>query len=150
MAAQEFFENGDQGLKCEEQLKEECFVMMGDHVGYALRACASKGVKKAVIAGQFAKLVKIACGHEQTHASSSELDLRMLTEWIAATPHDLRLAPLLRKAHTAREVLESSGSDSGLIALVCGKVAEFARRLAPDLNTKVLLAGYDAKVLFFG
>jgi cobalt-precorrin-5B (C1)-methyltransferase len=133
-----------------ESLKEESYIMMGDHVGYALRACASKGVKKAVIAGQFAKLVKIACGHEQTHASSSELDLRMLLEWIAATPHASRLAPLLHKAHTAREVLESSGSDSGLIALVCGKAAEFAKKLAPGLNTKILLAGYDAKVLFFG
>jgi cobalt-precorrin-5B (C1)-methyltransferase len=150
MAAQGYFDDETRGTRHEEKLKEECFVMMGDHLGYALRACASKGVKNAVIAGQFAKLVKIACGHEQTHASSSELDLRMLQEWVAAAPHASHLAPLLSKAHTAREVLETSGTDSGLIALVCAKVAEFAGKLAPGLNTKVLLAGYDAKVLFFG
>jgi cobalt-precorrin-5B (C1)-methyltransferase len=150
MTAQNYLGNGAPGTAQKRQLPEEAFIMMGDHVGYALRSCARKGVRKAVIAGQFAKLVKIACGHEQTHASSSELDLRMLLEWIAATPHASRLMPVLRKAHTAREALESSGGDSGLIALVCEKVAEFARKLAPGLNTKVLLAGYDAKVLFFG
>jgi len=150
LAAQKYFGCEERGTVHEDGLKDEAYVMMGDHVGYALRACASKGVKKAVIAGQFAKLVKIACGHEQTHASSSELDLRMLLEWIAATPLTSRLAPHLSKAHTAREVLESSGNDSGLVALVCGRVAEFARKLAPGLKTKILLAGYDAKVLFYG
>jgi cobalt-precorrin-5B (C1)-methyltransferase len=150
MAAQEYFGNDAQGTRHGERLKEESFVMMGDHVGYALRACAGKGVRKAVIAGQFAKLVKIACGHEQTHASSSELDVRMLLEWITALPHASRLAPLLLKAHTAREVLESSGKDSGLIALVCGRVAGIAGKLAPGLRTKVLLAGYDSSILFFG
>jgi cobalt-precorrin-5B (C1)-methyltransferase len=150
MAAQKYLGHEARGARHAKKLAEEAFIMMGDHVGYALRACARKHVKKTVVAGQFAKLVKIACGHEQTHASSSELDLRMLLEWIAATPHASRLAPLLSEAHTAREVLETSGSDSGLIDLVCGRVAEFARKLAPGLNTKVLLAGYDAKVLFFG
>ncbi|HMN03694.1 MAG TPA: cobalt-precorrin-5B (C(1))-methyltransferase [Geobacter anodireducens] len=131
-------------------LPEEAYVMMGDHVGYALRACVRKGVEEAVLAGQFAKLLKIACGHEQTHVSSSELDLRLLAEWIDATPAASHLAPLVVGANTARQVLEASGNDPALMELVCGRAREAARLLAPSLRIKVLLAGYDSTVLYFG
>ena len=124
--------------------------MMGDHVGHALRACADKGVRQLVVAGQFAKLLKIACGNEQTHASSSELDLKMLADWLELKTQDSELKTAARQANTARELLEVSGKDPGLIALVCGKVREFAERTAPGVEVKVLLAGYNGDVLYFG
>ncbi|HEY6873815.1 MAG TPA: cobalt-precorrin-5B (C(1))-methyltransferase CbiD, partial [Geobacteraceae bacterium] len=138
------------GAESGEGLPEEAFVMMGDHVGHALRACARKGVRSVVIAGQFAKLLKIACGHEQTHASSSELDLRMLAEWLSLEPRTSNLEPLAKRANTAREVLVTSGNDPELIGLVCGRVREFAEKLAPGVAMKVLLAGYRGEVLYFG
>jgi cobalt-precorrin-5B (C1)-methyltransferase len=133
-----------------ESLPDEAFVMMGDHVGHALHACARKGVRRLVIAGQFAKLVKIACGHEQTHVASSELDLESLAAWVSLSPRTSHLAPLVRAANTARELLETSGRDPALIALVCGRVGEFARQLAPGVQTKVLLAGYGGDMLYIG
>ena len=125
-------------------------------MGHALRACAARGVRNVVVAGQFAKLLKIACGHEQTHVASSELDLRTLAEWLSLAPFRpdrvsaQRLVPLAKRANTAREVLESSGNDPALVGLVCGRVRAFAERLAPGCRVKVLLAGYDSKVLYFG
>ena len=143
IAAQHYFGHG-------ENLKEEAFIMMGDHVGHAVRACAAKGVARIIIAGQFAKLLKIASGNEQTHASSAELDLKVLADWSSLLPGAPHLEPLARRAHTAREVLESSGNDPGLITLVCGKVRECAERMAPGTDVKVLLAGYTTQVLYFG
>ena len=131
-------------------LPAESFIMMGDHVGYAVRACARKGARNVVIAGQFAKLLKIACGHEQTHVASSKLDLKTLADWLENTSHILRLTSHVIRANTAREALEGSGGDPELIALVCDRVREFARRLAPGVNIKVLLAGYDGEVLYYG
>lgn len=129
-------------------LPEETFVMMGDHVGHALRACAAKGVRRIILSGQFAKLLKIACGHEQTHVSSSELDLRALREWFSpeADGHVLRLA---ESATTARHLLETSGYDTSLISLVCERARSAAERLAPGLPVKVLLAGYHGEMLYF-
>jgi cobalt-precorrin-5B (C1)-methyltransferase len=164
MAAQKFFgtrtqtsgikdahpDIGHKGFGNGENLRDEAFVMMGDHVGHAVRACADKGVRKLVIAGQFAKLLKIACGNEQTHASSAELDLRMLFDWIELKTQNSKLKNAIRQAHTAREVLVSSGGDPDLIALVCGKVREFAERIAPKVEVRVLLAGYGREVLFYG
>jgi cobalt-precorrin-5B (C1)-methyltransferase len=131
-------------------LKEEAFVMMGDHVGYALRAAARKGVREVILAGQFAKLLKIACGHEQTHASSSDLDLQMLAKWVALDPRNSALMPLIAEANTARQVLEASGNDPFLVKLVCNRVGQYAKTLAPEVEIKVLLAGYGGEVLYFG
>jgi cobalt-precorrin-5B (C1)-methyltransferase len=130
------------------RLPPESFIIMGDHVGYAIRACARKGVKKVVIAGQFAKLLKIACGHEQTHVKSSKLDLRMLSEWLKASPRSSHFALYALNANTAREVLELCGESHELASLVCGKAARFARSLAPGLYIKVLLAGYRGEMLY--
>jgi len=139
---------GDQGPR--ERLPEEAFVMMGDHVGYALRACARKGVRHVILAGQFAKLLKIACGHEQTHVSSSELDLRMLAEWLQELDSRSPVPGPWSRYNTARQVLEESGHDPLLVELVCARAREAARRLAPSLDIKVLLVGYDSTVLYFG
>ncbi len=131
-------------------LPEEAFIMMGDHVGHALRSCTQKGAKQIILAGQFAKLLKIACGHEQTHVTSSDLDLQQLREWLSASPQTLPCATHVNNAITARGVLESSGNDAALIDLVCQQAREFAESLAPGASLKVLLAGYGGEVLYFG
>ncbi len=129
---------------------EEGFIMMGDHVGYAIRACARKGARNLVIAGQFAKLLKIACGHEQTHVASSKLDLQELADWLGNTSHVSHLTSHVNRANTAREVLESTGNDPEVIATVCDRVMRFAMQLAPSVKVKVLLAGYGGEVLYYG
>jgi cobalt-precorrin-5B (C1)-methyltransferase len=132
------------------KLKEESFVLMGDHVGYALRSCARKGVKDVVLAGQFAKLLKIACGHEQTHVSASDVDLRILREWIASTPPTSHLISQTIEAETARHLLEKTCNDPALISLVCERARNFLKTMAPKAAIKVLLAGYGGEVIYFG
>jgi len=150
LAAQKFIGLGAQGSGSGKDLKEEAFIMMGDHVGYSLSACKTKGVKKVVLAGQFAKLVKIACGHEQTHVSSSDLDLQMLADWCSLEPRISNLEPLARQANTARQVLQDSGYNPDLVKLVCSRARASAETMASGLAIKTLLVGYDSEVLFYG
>lgn len=165
LAAQRFFVMNEQGspdgkdsVPCalcpapteSSPFPEEAFIMMGDHVGHALRACSSKGVKHVILVAQFAKLLKIACGHEQTHVSSSALDLYTLSAWLEASPRTSHLAPAAASANSAREVLEASGNDHGLVELVCGKASDFASGLFHGPKVKVFLAGYGGEVLYFG
>jgi cobalt-precorrin-5B (C1)-methyltransferase len=86
-------------------LGEEAFIMMGDHVGYALRACARRNIAKIILAGQFAKLLKIACRHEQTHVSASQLDLQELQSWLLAAQFPAATIELAGRANTARHLL---------------------------------------------
>jgi cobalt-precorrin-5B (C1)-methyltransferase len=127
---------------------EEACIMMGDHVGHAVRACARKGVGRIILAAQFAKLLKIACGHEQTHVASSKLDLPILAGWLETAHYSASLITHALQANTAREVLEISGYDTGLIDLVCKKAEDFVAQLAPGIHTQVLLAGYGGEVLY--
>jgi cobalt-precorrin-5B (C1)-methyltransferase len=131
-------------------ITEESFILMGDHAGHALRSCARKGVREVILAGQFAKLLKIACGHEQIHVSSSDLDLKMLGEWAKAAPVTSRLVPYILQAESARHLLESLGNDPELIRLVTYHVRNFAKTIVPKTMIKVLLAGYAGEVLYFG
>ena len=131
-------------------MPEEAFIMMGDHVGYSLRSCKARGVARVVLAGQFAKLLKIACGHQQTHVSSSILDLKELERWVAAEAATAGFAHLAGIANTARQVLEGSGNDPSLIGLVCNRAKESALRMAPGLLIEVILVGYDSEALYYG
>jgi cobalt-precorrin-5B (C1)-methyltransferase len=150
LAAQRFLGTRDSGLGTRgsgAELPEEAFVMMGDHVAHALRSCAARGVRTVWLAAQFAKLVKIACGHGQTHVSSSEMDLRILARWLDEA-EEVALAETARTAATARQVLESSGFDHRLVELVSRRAAAVAAAFAQRLSVNVLLAGYGGEMIY--
>lgn len=123
-------------------LPEEAFVLMGDHVGYLAAACARYGMHELVVAAQFAKLVKIACGHPQTHAAVVALDLAALAGWARAGGLDAVLTERLEWAHTARELYRELGPHHPLMALVAAQAIDRLQSYAPGVRCGVLLAGY--------
>lgn len=130
-------------------LPEEAFIMMGDHVAYALQASARRGFMRPVIACQFAKLLKIACGHPNTHASASELDLAALRGWGEEAGLSSELLGVINRANTAREIAISTGFDSGLMELVTSRARQAAALHAPGIAVQPLLCGYNGKVVEF-
>ncbi len=133
------------------ELPEEAFVMMGDHVGYALQAAHRKGVPQVVVAAQFAKLVKVACGHPQTHVGSSSLDLPKMARWARNGGLDEGLAKTIECANTAREIFENIGMDHPLTALVADRALAQLSGWAPGVDIAVLLVGYgDCQAVRFG
>ncbi|MDO9079580.1 MAG: cobalt-precorrin-5B (C(1))-methyltransferase CbiD [Desulfuromonadales bacterium] len=131
-------------------LGEEAFIMMGDHLGYALRACARRNITTIILAGQFAKLLKIACRHEQTHVSASRLDLRAVTSWLRTENFPAATIKLSEQANTARHLLTDCGTAApALCTLICGRAQKFAQSFAPAAEIQVFLAGYDGEVLYF-
>jgi cobalt-precorrin-5B (C1)-methyltransferase len=128
-------------------LPEEACIMMGDHVAYALRSCAKRGYMQPIIACQFAKLLKIACGYENTHAAASELDLAVLLKW-AETAHVVpeNLA-IIAHANTAREIAVATVFDTTLMKLVAGRARQATAVHAPGIEVRPLLCGYDGTVV---
>ncbi len=123
-------------------LPEEAFVTMGDHVSYALQACHRKGTPAVVVALQFAKLVKIAAGHGQTHVRSSRLELAELAEWVREAGLDGGLAKKIECANTAREVFAELAPGHPLPALVAQRALSRLQQWAPGVKITILLAGY--------
>jgi cobalt-precorrin-5B (C1)-methyltransferase len=123
-------------------LPEEAYILMGDHVGHLVQACRQRGVAELVLAAQFAKLVKIACGHPQTHAAVVALDLATLAGWARSAGLDAVLIKRLEWAHTARELYLELGPHHPLVALVAARVIDRLQEWAPGVRCGVLLAGY--------
>jgi cobalt-precorrin-5B (C1)-methyltransferase len=131
-------------------LPEEAYIMMGDHVAYALSACARRGFDRPIVACQFAKLLKIACGHENTHAAASELDLATLAQWAYAKHLPGHITGIIARANTAREIIIACGFDKGLLELVCEHAHEASSRHAHSLRPEYLVADYAGNAVFRG
>ena len=129
-------------------LPEEAFIMMGDHIAYALQACHMRGFNQPTIACQFAKLLKIACGHENTHATASELDIEQLLAWgQEGGLSDMTLATI-STANTAREIAIASSFDPLLLELVFQHARSATGNHAPDIHTHFLVADYSGNCIF--
>lgn len=131
-----------------EHFPEEAFVMMGDHIAYALRACHTRGYIRPVIACQFAKLLKIACGHENTHAAASDLDISRLLEWAQGAALRQSILESIEQANTAREIALSCSFDPALLELVFHHARLSATRHAAGVEPRFLIADYSGNCVF--
>lgn len=127
-------------------LPEEAFVMMGDFIGYTLEACQRKGVAQIVLSGQFAKLLKIASGHPQTHVRHSQLDLKQLLCWGKEIGLDAAECQQLELVNTARQVFETFGADSPLIERVGRQALTLCQRQVAGAEISLLLVDYQGRV----
>lgn len=128
------------------ELPEEAFIMMGDHIVFTAEACHRKGVPQLLLAAQFAKLVKIACGHGQTHAGRSSLDLLEVAAMAREAGLDGSLGKTLELANTAREVWLQLTPAHPLVGLVAERALQQLRSWAPGVRVGLLLADYEGRV----
>ena len=160
LAAQQLFsarsaDSGDQNEALKMQgpgdslsLPEESYIMMGDHVAHALRSARSRGFHEPLIACQFAKLVKIACGYANTHAAASDMDLSLLRQWAAAASLPPDLLAAITKANTAREIALNSQFDPAFMSVVAGVAFQAVQSHTPGITPRFLLADYSGRIVF--
>ena len=130
-----------------EPLPEEAYIMMGDHVAHALRSAQHHGFKRPIIACQFAKLLKIACGYENTHAAASEMDLARFRGWAEEERLPTELLEIILNANTAREIVIASHFDGALMSLAARKAVLAARSHAPHVEPTFLIADYSGHIV---
>ena len=135
-------------LREKGHLPEEAFIMMGDHVAHAVNACQERGFDRPIITCQFAKLLKIACGYENTHAAASELDLSRLREWAEANRFPQSLLDTITTANTAREIIIASHFNQPLLKLVALQARHAICRFSPVLQSEILVADYAGRIAF--
>ena len=138
----------DKGGLSGVNVPEEAYVMMGDHIAYALQACQERGFNKPLIACQFAKLLKIACGHDNTHAAASDLDLARLLEWAECAKLSQAILDSISNANTAREIVITCSFDPALLELVFQHAREAIRKHAADVSAHFLVADYSGNCIF--
>lgn len=138
----------DKGVLRGVSVPEEAYIMMGDHVAYALQDCQIRGFNKPIIACQFAKLLKIACGHENTHAAASELDLARLLEWAQDSNLPQSILESISNANTAREIAITCSFDPAMLELVFQHARQAVKKHSPAVSPQFLVADYNGNCIF--
>jgi len=64
-------------------IADHAYIQIGDFIGFAIKQCALKKIKKAYVIGFIGKLTKMAMGIKQTHVKGSHVDMNFLASWQA-------------------------------------------------------------------
>jgi len=131
------------------KLPDHCFVQMGDFAGYSIKQCASKKLRKAVIAGFIGKLTKMAMGVKQTHVAGSHVDMEFMARLAAECKAPSKVVQEIKGANTARHVSEivTNHNVAGYFDLVCKKVHEqMSEHAKGQLAIEVVMFEFDGKV----
>lgn len=92
------------GMEMYPELPEEAFVEMGDFIGFSLKQCKNRQMKKVTLVGMMGKFSKLAQGVMMVHSKSAPVDFSFLAELAAeAGAADERLEQV-RGANTASQV----------------------------------------------
>jgi cobalt-precorrin-5B (C1)-methyltransferase len=136
-------------MKLLPHLPEDAFIQMGDFVGTALKHCARRNVRRAVVVGMIGKLSKMADGRMQTHAAGSEVNMELLAALARESGGSKRLCAEIREANTARHVLELCTAENiALASQVCRRVVEHgARHAGGKLEVHACLVDFNGALL---
>jgi len=133
-----------------KDLPEEAFVQMGDFFKAALEAASEKGFEEIRLAVFFGKALKMAQGFPHTHASKSEMTMKLLAENALRLTQNAELAEKIRAANTARHALEIIGSQyPEIISWVGQSVISSAQRFCVQkVRITVVISDYNGKIIF--
>ena len=133
-------------------LTEEAFILIGDHMGFALTKAGAKGqgsrIKKITIVGQFGKFSKLAAGHFETHCSDSNIELAFLAKLANNAGAKKSIIENIKNANTARQVffiLKGQGLEK-VFRMVCKRVKENSAEIA-GIDMGCMLVGYNEEVV---
>ena len=134
----------------EIKLPEEAFILVGDHMGFALKEVRSQKsrVKRITIVGQFGKFSKLAAGHFETHCSDSNIELAFLAKLANNAGAKKSIIENIKNANTARQVffiLKGQGLEK-VFRMVCKRVKENSAEIA-GIDMGCMLVGYNEEVV---
>lgn len=132
------------------ELSEECFVQMGDYVGYAIEESVKKGFQEIVIWGMIGKIGKLASGVFYTHAHSSPVDIGFLSDVAESCGIERGKLLELRKAVGAHHFLRTLGEEERrkVCEKICLLAAERAReRSGFALSVDVVISDFKGNIL---
>ncbi|OGR51037.1 MAG: cobalamin biosynthesis protein CbiD, partial [Elusimicrobia bacterium GWA2_38_7] len=128
----------------------ECYVQMGDFVGFSTKQAALKGIKKVILCGMPGKMSKIATGKMQTHVAGSQVDMTFLAEMAKEVGASQSVIEEIIKANTARHVHEIL-TQHGITELwneVARKVCEVCHKNSEGkIIIECILTDFDGQIL---
>ncbi len=133
------------------KLREEAFILVGDHMGFALKEVAERGgIGSVTIAGQFGKLSKLASGRFYTHSGDTDIDRGFIAEMAETRGISIPVMDRIRCANTAREIfyiLNDMGFNNVFTDLCWGVVNNAIALTRGRLMIRCMLVDYEGRVV---
>jgi cobalt-precorrin-5B (C1)-methyltransferase len=131
-------------------IADHAYIQIGDFIGFAIKQCALKKIKKVYVIGFIGKLTKMAMGIKQTHVKGSHVDMNFLAELASRCGADRELVNKIMLANTARHAGELV--DEFRLALFYGKLCQevhhhLSKYSESQLQIKIILLDFEGKII---
>lgn len=133
-----------------DDIPDHSYIQIGDFVGYSVRQCANKKIKKAIVAGFIGKLTKMAMGVKQTHVKGSHVDMDFLGRMASRCGAGDEIVTRIKTANTARHVAEliDNYGIQGFYDSLCNEVHDqLSSYCDHKVAIDVLMFDFDGKVI---
>ena len=131
-------------------IADHAYIQIGDFIGFSIKQCAIKKIKKAYVIGFIGKLTKMAMGIKQTHVKGSHVDMNFLAELAIRCGAKNELVKKIEVANTARHVGELV-DQFGLTMfydVLCEEVYTHLSKYSPsELQIKIILLDFNGKII---
>jgi cobalt-precorrin-5B (C1)-methyltransferase len=130
-------------------IPEHAFIQVGDFIGYSIKQCVSKNIRKVIVAGFIGKLTKMAMGVKQTHVKGSHINMEFMAKIASRCSSSAAVIEEIKKANTARHVSEIVDSNrvEGFYDAICKEVFDQLKEYSSGrIKLQVILFEFDGKV----
>jgi cobalt-precorrin-5B (C1)-methyltransferase len=128
---------------------EHAYIQIGDFIGYSIRQCLNKNIRKVVVAGFIGKLTKMAMGVKQTHVRGSRVSMEFMASIASECNASAATIEKIRMANTARHVSEivDANGIKGFHDAICKKICERLGEYSNGrIEIRVIMFEFDGKV----
>lgn len=128
---------------------EHAYIQIGDFIGYSIRQCLNKNIRKVVVAGFIGKLTKMAMGVKQTHVRGSRVSMEFMASIASECNASAATIEKIRMANTARHVSEIvdangiKGFHDAICKKICDRLGEYSNG---RIEIRVIMFEFDGKV----
>lgn len=133
-----------------DSIADHAYIQIGDFIGFSIKQCAIKKIKKAYVIGFIGKLTKMAMGIKQTHVKGSHVDMNFLAKLASRCGANNELVNKIRLANTARHVSElvDQFGLSIFYDVLCEEVYNHLSKYSPsELQIKIILLDFNGKII---
>jgi cobalt-precorrin-5B (C1)-methyltransferase len=131
-------------------IADHAYIQIGDFIGFGIKRCATKEIKKAYVVGFIGKLTKMAMGIKQTHVKGSHVDMNFLADLAGECGANSELVMQIKGANTARhvsELIDKSGLNSFYDNLCKAVHIHLTKHSQSQLKIKIILLDFDGKII---
>ena len=131
-------------------IADHAYIQIGDFIGFGIKQCATKEIKKAYVVGFIGKLTKMAMGIKQTHVKGSHVDMNFLSDLAGECGANSELVMQIKGANTARhvsELIDKSGLNSFYDNLCKEVHVHLTKHSQSQLKIKIILLDFDGKII---